>query len=78
MPGIEPGTYCTASENFTSVPHYSYVTKPREKLQFETGYCIRWIPRVARFIDPRAWVLRYQMIDQQEACEIAIWRERKC
>ena len=23
LPGFEPGTYCTASENFTSVPHYS-------------------------------------------------------
>ena len=26
MPGIEPGTYYTASENFTSVPHYSILS----------------------------------------------------
>ena len=26
LPGFEPETYCTASENFTSVPHYSLIS----------------------------------------------------
>ena len=42
LPGFEPGTYCTTSENFTNVPHYSILYTQRYCTELFQGAFLVW------------------------------------